>query len=397
MYKSILSLSLFALLISCSSDDDNNIITPSLDVPDAYSFERDGSSTVSFSGQTQRIMMGDELKVALLDNTKTADQLQSMYAHQEGDADFSDPMLNASSKNLRSKTAASMDYFFANSTESNQIKNQIETWLANQANDVFTNWNTSAQIGQAGQIQEAGGGSIRWVNEKGLEYDQSVVLTLFGAVMTDQMLNNYLSPAVLDEGNNIANNNDGITEDASNYTTMEHKWDEAFGYLYGTDNPTNPQLGQDSYLNKYLGRVENDSDFSGIATEIYDAFILGRAAIVANDYELRDQQAEIIKEKISKIIGIRAVYYLQQAKSGFPNDLGAAFHDLSEAYGFINSLQFTRMPNSDSPYFSKSEVGVMLATMMEGDGFWDITEDTLDDFSNQISERFNFTTAEAAN
>lgn len=400
MKKSNLITSLFLsftalLFTSCTEDDDNNIIDPVVETPDTYSFERNGNSTVSYNGQTTRILMADEFKAALLDNTKTESELLSMYSHQEGENNFSDASLNASGKNLRSKTAASKDYYSANSTEANEIKNQVDGWISAQVNEVFTNWNTNAEPGVAGQIQEAGGGSVRYVNDKGLEYNQSIILTLLGGVMTDQMLNNYLSRSVLDEASNIENNNNGVTEEGKNYTTMEHKWDEAFGYLYGTDNKDNPQLGQDQYLNKYLGRVENDPDFTGIAGVVYDAFKLGRAAIVAGDYELRDQQAEIIREEISKISGIRAVYYLQQAKSGLTNDKGAAFHDLSEGFGFINSLQFTRMQNSVSPYFSKAEVDAMLSTLMAGNGFWDVTEETLDALSNQIADRFSFTVEQA--
>jgi len=400
MKKTILSLAILALIFtSCSSDDDNNNIViedPEVETPQTYSFERNGESTVSFSGQTTRIQMGDEFNSALTDNSMTEVQLLSMYAHQEGNADFSDTQLNASGKNMRSKTAASRDYFFANSTASNAIKTQFETWIAGQVNEIFTTWEDTAAEGVAGQIQEAGGGSVRHVNAKGLEFNQAIIKGLIGALMTDQMLNNYLSPAVLDEADNIANNDNDITEEGKNYTTMEHKWDEAFGYLYGTDDPTNPQLNQDSFLNKYLSRVENDEDFTGIADEVYDAFKLGRAAIVAKDYDLRDQQAEIIREKISEIIGIRAVFYLQQGKNTLANDKGAAFHDLSEGFGFIYSLQFTRQPNSDSPYFNATEVDNMLTTLLEGNGFWNVSEQTLDDFSDQIAARFSFTVEQAA-
>ena len=41
---------------SCSTDDPIEVETPN-----TYSFERDGSSTVSYSGQTQRLNMMDEL------------------------------------------------------------------------------------------------------------------------------------------------------------------------------------------------------------------------------------------------------------------------------------------------------------------------------------------------
>jgi hypothetical protein len=393
--KTILSLGVAAgLLFACSDDD--NVTRSSVENPDSYEFTRDGASTVSFSGQTTRILMGNELNDALTDNSKSESDLLNMFAHQAGNDDFSDAALNASGKSLRSKTAASKDYFSANSTDANAIRNQFDGWISAQVNEVFPNWDQNAVEGQAGQIQEAGGGSVRYVNAKGLEYDQAVGKSLIGALMTDQMLNNYLSPAVLDEASNVEDNNNEVLEAGSNYTTMEHKWDEAFGYLYGNDDPVNPQLGQDDFLNKYLARVENDEDFTGIAGQVYNAFKLGRAAIVAGDYDLRDQQANVIREEISKVIGIRAVYYLQQGKNVLDNDKAAAFHDLSEGFGFIMSLQFTREPGTGQPYFSKDEVDTYLAQLLSGNGFWDITPATLDDISQQIANRFDFTVEQAA-
>jgi hypothetical protein len=50
--------------ISCSSDDNNNLISQVL-VPDNYSFQRAGSNTVSFSDQTTRLNMTIELKGTL--------------------------------------------------------------------------------------------------------------------------------------------------------------------------------------------------------------------------------------------------------------------------------------------------------------------------------------------
>ena len=52
-------------------------------------------------------------------------------------------------------------------------------------------------------------------------------------------------------------------------------------YMVLEEDETAPVLGVDSFLSKYLDKVEGDSDFAGIADDIYDAFKLGRAAIVA--------------------------------------------------------------------------------------------------------------------
>ncbi|WP_276167641.1 DUF4856 domain-containing protein [Zobellia alginiliquefaciens] len=415
------------LLASCESDDNavqipeetcfDNIMngdetgidcggscTPcetAIENPASYSFERDGESTVSFSGQTTRILMAHELLGEFTTSTNTAESLKSMYAHEEGAADFEDTDLNASDKSLRSKTAASADYFATNATDQTLIRADFESWIEGQVNEVFTNWEVAAEAGTAGQL--ADGESTRYVNAKGLEYNQLFAKGLIGALMTDQALNNYLSTAVLDEGSNREDNDAGTVLEGNSYTNMEHKWDEAYGYVYGLNadaSDPNADLGADKFLNEYIGKLEEDSDFSGIADDIFQAFKLGRAAIVAGDYDVRDAQVEIIRGKISQVIAVRGVYYLQQAKATLaaetPN-YGSAFHALSEAYGFIYSLRFTRQPGTDEAYFTKTESDELIAELMnDGDnGLWDVTAETIDEISEDIAEEFDFTVVQA--
>ncbi|NER10727.1 protein of unknown function [Muriicola jejuensis] len=403
MQKAFFSALVFSgfFFISCSNDSGENPIELQVDPPATYTFARNGSTTVDFSGQTTRLLMGGELEQALKDPSQTVASLQAKYAHQAGVANFNDADLNASDKNLKTKTAASAEFFSSNSAAQADIRADFDSWLEAQATEVFRNWNTAAAPGIAGQI--ADGSSTRYVSGSGLEYDQLVIKGLMGAVMTDQALNNYLSPLVLDEGDNVSNNDSGVTEDGKNYTTMEHKWDEAYGYVFGLNaDPANPNndLGADSFLNKYVGRVESDPDFSGIADQIYQAFKLGRAAIVAGNYEVRDEQAALIRGKISDIIGIRAVYYLIQAKLVLEQPqpaYGTVFHDLSEAYGFIYSLQFTRKPGSQEPYFSRAEVQSLLTDLVDdgSNGLWDVQPQTLQDLADSIAERFDFTVSAA--
>jgi hypothetical protein len=397
MKKIVFSIFIVSVFLqSCSNDDEGG--STQIDSPTTYSFSREGSSTVSYSGQTTRILMAEELVEAMKDDTKTEAELDAMFAHIENADDFSDADLNTSDKSIRSKVAASTDFYSANTTESNEIKADFDSWIASQVDDVFPRWSFVASEGEAGALQQAGGGTTRYLNEKGLEYNQAFAKGLIGGLMMDQILNNYLSPAVLDAGSNVENNDNAVLEDGKTYTTMEHKWDEAFGYLYGNEaDATAPVLDVDQFLSEYLERVDADSDFTGIASNVYNAFILGRAAIVAGEYEIRDEQAEIIKENLSIIPAVRAVYYLQAGKNSLNIDNATAFHALSEAYGFIYSLQFTRQTNSSIPYFSKTEVDAYLAELMEYNGFWDVTEETLDTISAEISAEFGFTTEEAAN
>jgi len=387
------------LMVSCS---DNLDINTDIDVPPNYSFERDGVSTVSFSGQSTRIGMATELIEGMLDFNSTESLLLEMYSNETatgGDADpFSNPEYNASTKSVKSKVAASQDFFSSNTTESAIIKAEIQSWVTDQVTQVFPNENVLAEVGVAGQI--ADGTSVRYVNAQGLEYNQAVAKSLIGALMIDQICNNYLSPAILDAGNNATDNDSGVVDGNNSFTTMEHKWDEAYGYLFGAATDTsNPlaTLGEGVFLNKYLSRVNDDADFEGIASDIFEAFKLGRAAIVSGNYEVRDEQAEIIREQLSVVIAVRAVYYLQQGKRALDNnDYGAAFHDLSEGYGFVYSLRFIRKTESPDSYFTQSEVEELLTTLTEGNGFWDIKASTLDEMSETIASKFNFTVAQAA-
>jgi hypothetical protein len=393
---------LFLLAVGVFSACDDDDSTPAIDLPDTYRFERNGQSTVDFSDQTIRILMAEELVAAMTDFTVSEQDLQLKYTNPPIFDPFDNAELNASDNSVREKVAASVDFYGANTVDGTAIQQQFEAWLTAQVAEVFPGEQQLASIGVAGQI--ADGTSTRYVNAQGLEYNELVNKGLIGALMIDQMLNNYLSPTVLDEASNRVENDNATTEDGKDYTTMEHKWDEAYGYLYGTSsNPAEPNLtigADDNFLNKYIARVENDEDFKGIADDILEAFTIGRAAIVAGDYALRDRQAAILREEISKVIGIRVVYYLQQAKivlEAEPVAYGTVFHDLSEAYGFIYSLQFTRLGNANAPYFTKTEVDDFLIDLLDDgpNGLWDVTPATLQNMSESVAAAFSFTVEEA--
>ncbi len=374
-----------------------------LDVPSSYEFTRDGLSTVDFSSQTIRIQMANELSTMLGNPDVSVQTLLELFANQSADGNdvdpFSSEVLNESTKSIRAKIAASADFFLTNSTSSAAIKEDFETWINRQVTDIYAFKNELAEIGQAGQI--ADGSSVRYINSVGLEYNQAVVKSMIGALMVDQILNHYLSGSRLDDGTNRSDNDEGVTIDGKPYTAMEHYWDEAYGYLFGgCDNVQDP-IGQsacDDYLHKYLLRVENDEDFTGVAEEIFETFKRGRAAISASNYEERDIAVATLKTLISELIGIRAVYYLQQGKIAKENgQLGTAFHDLSEGYGFIYSLQFTRKSSSVEPYISREEVETILVELTANDGFWSVESGTLDKWSEFIASKFNFTLSQAAN
>lgn len=384
--------------VSCSKDDDQPI-TPEnkVEVPAEYTFMRNGESTVNFDGQTARILMASEL-VGSFNNFETATEVSLHNKFVNENNPFSNETLNASSKSVKSKVAASYDYFSANAAESAEIKADFEHFIDLQINQVYPNQLELAAPGVAGQIGD--GDRVRYVSAKGLELNQAFAKGLIGAMITDQILNNYFSFSVLDEGTNIENNNTEVLVDGENHTSMEHKWDEAYGYVYGTSsNPANPNptLDENRFLAGYINSVDSDADFAGIKADIFNAFKKGRAAIVAENYEVRDAQIAILREKISTVIAVRAVHYLQEGAEAIANGTPkSGFHPLSEGFGFVYSLRFTRNPETNAPYFTAEEVNAYTDTLLSGNGFWDLTPETLNTISAEIAAEFGFTVEEAA-
>ena len=366
-FKLITPVFLLGFLVSCSDDDDNNVVVDPI-APTTYTFEReiDGAmvSTVSYSGQTTRLMQADELYDAL--NSKNPDGSPRTFTEQEldlmfggdsnGSGGFADPALNSTSKIIRSKTSA-----YANTATNLAV---FDGWLAEFANDVAPNLDGTASDGFAGMFDGY------QLNAAGQELDQLFFKSLIGAFALDQIVNNYITPSQLDSGTRRDENTAGTLEDGDPYTTMEHKWDEGFGYLYGqvADVESNfglPAEGEDTgnLLMKYFKKVEENYE-PGIAETVYNAFIAGRHAITIADYDARDAAASTIKTELSKVIGYYAKHYLNDyiTKAGSGN-ISGAHHSLSEGYGFIFSLQFTN-DGGDSPYVDRGTL--MYALTGEG-------------------------------
>jgi len=385
--KLLVASMLIATNFSCSSDDDQVITTPNeVIAPDTYVFERQGESTVSYGGQTARLDMAASLFGKLNDENVDGASLLQMFEDGTGftaeDGASQDQIdainaLNSSGKKLGNKTAAYGDA---------SVQPKIAGFLTEYAENVSTNFNVDAGIGVSGSHTGSGGRTVR-INEKGMELNQVFAKSLIGALVMDQVAYGYLSEVKI--GDDV--DNDASALGAGEYTTMEHHFDEGLGYVYGQESDittaSTPQ-GNGILFNKYLKKV-NESEEPGLATEIYDAFKLGRAAIVASNSEVRDEQAEIVKTKMSRVILHKAAHYLRgaaEAKAAADVDYADYFHGLSEGYGFILSLQFT-YDSDGMNYFSHSEVETMLSTLESGNGFWDRTPSELDDMAAQIEAK----------
>ena len=392
-------LLIFPLLFIACDDNEDDIVNEVV-APATYEFTRDGVSTVSFSGQTTRLNQVDAIYNYLNFKDedggkpvfKTEAELKSMFA--DGDV-FMTGTLNGTGKKVRSKTGSG-----CNTTTGASVQVFMDNLLKEFATELgsTTEYNRDAVSGTSGRIAYTSDPSkVIHVNGKGHELDQLFVKGLIGGMALDQIVNNYILPCKLDAPGYRDENDAGTTASGKNYTNMEHKWDEGFGYLYGQEpDVTRADLGsapggEGTLLMKYFKKINADQVSGAKSGDpmgqiVFDAFKLGRAAIVAGNYEVRDAQANIIKVHLSKVIAFKAVDYLESYMSKMAGgDTGYAFHALSEGYGFIQSLQFTN-DGTDKPYFSGAEVDAMLANL--GD-FWNIDNAKLNSMISTIKSKFN--------
>ena len=358
-------------ITSCDKDDDHddhhdhNVTAPS-----DYTFERNGVTSVAYAGQTCRLNQASELDGAM----KNASTTESMITDMIYNGIFPTTIESCSDQKIGNKIAVGSNNNLT-AEEKLAVQDMFLAMVAGQAVALAASGNT-ASAGVAGTTSSASGS--RMVDEKGLEFNQGIMKGLIGAMCLDQITNKYTHPDYIAGQDNDPS---ALTGD-DNDTDMEHKWDEGFGYLYGRDNQTNPALQVDALLNKYLGKVT--SQFPNHASDIYDAFKLGRAAIVAGDYDLRDEQAVIIKERLDDVVAYKASDYLKAGAAEITaGSHEMALHDLSEGYGFIISLQFT-------DHFTHSQVNTMLDQLMEGDGFWDRTASELNAMAADIDNEMGF-------
>ncbi|TCI90723.1 DUF4856 domain-containing protein [Tenacibaculum sp. M341] len=428
MKKNILSLFVLgAILASCSDDTDGGITpdpgttvsTPKVsevitgtdfsrgddgdynnDYINNYKtlFTREGEATVSFSGQTTRLKQAKEIGSNLKSETSVADIREKFEGVEVGgelqSAGFSDASLNGTTKVVRPKSSSSIGIFGSDKNTSGQGKTNVEAIDAfiTKHQDVLDNWTATAAAGQAGSFLESDGTTRRYVNKQGLELDQLFTKSMAGALAYDQAVNHYLNRLDNENGDDAdgakdyrALNDAGTVAEGKSYTTMEHHWDESFGYIYGNTSAQN-------LIYKYIDNVAGLPKFTGLESDIFTAFVKGRIAIVEKNYTERDTQVKVLREKLGLVIAVRAVHYLiggaeiisEAAAPGATKKREDAFHDLCEGYGFVNSLRYVVNANGDR-YFTDADVDGFISILTTGDGLWDVTPTQLTDMADAIA------------
>jgi hypothetical protein len=321
--KNTFALFACASLLFSSCEKNEEIPTTTLDdngytIPTTYNFLRNDSTTVDFSGQTQRIAMFDELSNYLKQGndgvTLSSSVMLNMFRNEN--SPFADANLNVSTKNIASKTyqldVSIFEQYFLNAAAASIT-----------ANDTASN-------GQAGLSYNNDLSKHYLVDANGVEWRQVIVKQLMGALLYYQTTTVYLGDAKI---GNTVNNTDLVN--GENYTTMEHHFDEAFGYFgVPTDFPA-VTTGA-----KYVGSYANQRNaVLGSNAKLMNAFLKGRAAIVNNDMAAKDAAIIDIKTEWELVIAGSAIHYINEVITNFGDD-AIRSHELSECLGFVKSLKY---------------------------------------------------------
>jgi hypothetical protein len=222
------------------------------------------------------------------------------------------------------------------------------------------------------------------VDENGVELTQVIEKGLMGAVFFYQAMEVYLSG---DRMGTVGNEN---LEQGENYTAMEHYFDEAFGYFgVPTDFPNAATIDDTRFWGKYCNSRNSDL-YAGINDELSNAFRTARAAITAKEYEQRDEAIQTIQQRWAVVIAASAVDYLRKglSTSGEPNY--KRHHALSEAIGFLMSLDyhFDGGNSKYPPYYSHTHLGHAQMILNANTNLYDLTDSQINEVIGHIQMAF---------
>ena len=216
------------------------------------------------------------------------------------------------------------------------------------------NFAVSARNGRAGMITT--GNNKRHVSANGLEYIQLLEKGLYGALLYDQMVDDYLRPTQAGAQNPAGNNETAAGSDYSTEgTARQHAFDEAFGYLAANPNTypnsANTSNGDGKFIANYLFDFSDEIEANyGVnpSQKLMDAFIFGRSVLKAGEgfgpsNETTNEayyNAAVADIKLYTEIGLAtAAYdYLNDAIQDVTD--ADKVHHLSEALAFIYALSF---------------------------------------------------------
>lgn len=329
-------------------------------IPTTYEFTRNGETTVSFSGQNERLDMLAIIKSTLLnagDSGAAISEQALLDAFNNVDGNGGGLFPFESTKQLADKAFQP------------DLDDRLFKQLFADAAAASTSGQQAAN-GVAGLITRESNSNTVLVDANGREFTQLIEKGIMGSVFYNQIYNTYFSDART--GDDVENT---TLREGSNYNDMEHHWDEAFGYwnppLDFTSNWPSERESEDRFWSHYSNIVDPSLGTNSI---IMEAFKEGRAAIVNNDLVTKNDTRTVIAENLELVTAATAVHYLNDALEAINSgNIGDAFHVLSEAWAFTNALRYN--PNRK---LSLDAIAEIMNQDLGADGnFWNVTPEGL--------------------
>ncbi|GAA4460451.1 DUF4856 domain-containing protein [Nemorincola caseinilytica] len=371
MRKSLLLIAAAATLFGSCRKEDTHMKVPygSLTTTTNYftTFKgADGNTTADLADMGKRVNMLKELDEYMISFGAvplSGAKMKDMFNNTNN------PFKDTSLKNATGISMASVTAMSFAAADGEAERAIISAWFDSVA-AISVHGQTLASQGVPGALDYA-----YLVNGKAFEYGQFAEVGLTGALLLDHM-NVMLSPEKM-----AADNTTVVA--GKNYTQLEHNWDEAYGCL--TTNEYFPKKdNKGSWQENYLGDlVRQVNGLFGEPTDVYMAFLKGRAAIVNKDIATRDQQIEIIHNKIERALATVAVSFLNRAMAA--SNEASRYHALSQGAGMIYALRYAY-----SPKLSKARSEELMGMLMnKANGFWSLTTTDITNVRDQIATTYN--------
>lgn len=417
--KLAVALSAASLLAACGSDSDDN----GVNYPSTYEFSSkvtEGESSVVFTGQAARQLLISELKKysgsdelqALTTKQTALDNLNTIYAKgvdsdevnslidfdlYNGTAttsvpvsvetpltleqtDYSDVFAVSGAKNLQGKLAGcdndlSMSEFIGWEIAQADIQDCGQDDVAVQDENDKPHTLLQTWFDELATLATDGDANTTIVNDQGHDLQQLIQKFLFGAVTYSQAARDYLKA---DKGL-LKQNSEGDKAGAKDYTSLEHQWDEGFGYFGASidylsktdaeikaaaesDVDGNESIdllrGEYNYgLSVYSAKVDtySDADDLNLSADAMEAFLEGRQIIQDNfgtdPVEGEGYHVQLVETSeralaaMEKTIAGAAIHYINSTIDDVTNydgsDIASLAKHWSELKGFALSLQFS--------------------------------------------------------
>ena len=371
----LLITSLF--IIGCGDDETEDVEdllleeeeaagTTLIEVPPAYVFDSrfaQGESSVAYSGQTVRNLLLQDLKVLIdslaKDGAKpvAVQDMLNLYAY--------DDALNLRSLSTAGAMPVLESHYSAISTGKSlvgKISGDVVIGYNRTADDLVNEW--FQIIADNSQDPAKLGTPAVYTTDNGVDLTQMINKVLIGAVPYYQATGVYLA-GLLERDNSEARNG------TDPYTSMEHGWDEAFGYFgaardyfrytdaelagkvddFTFDSNGDGSIDFKSEYNFGLSRNAGKRDKGGsgvdLTREIFDAFLRGRTLIANQGTEVDIiQQRQLAANGMEKVIAATIVHYVNDTLSDMSN-LGTDAENRvnlnkhwAEMKGFTVALQY---------------------------------------------------------